>query len=180
MRGAGGGGEGWRLTSSPRFLVSDACQTLIMCIVAISPNIASDSFKAARSYELHDTVSEPRRWTRNPLGSARRGSNPLGVVTPWTVKKTRKRCNALCASRPTVRTSSVRPPLPPTHPSAASSFIPMRRLLRHRFQCSAMSVFWCPPISPPFSPHSSCFRPHHVPSPHIATLIIPSHFLALK
>ena len=27
-----------------------------------------------------DTVSERlRRWTRNPLGSARRGSNPLGV-----------------------------------------------------------------------------------------------------
>ena len=30
-----------------------------------------------------DTVSEQlRRWTRNPLGSARRGSNPLGVVLP--------------------------------------------------------------------------------------------------
>ena len=29
----------------------------------------------------HDTVSERlRRWTRNPLGSARRGSNLLGVV----------------------------------------------------------------------------------------------------
>ena len=28
----------------------------------------------------YDTVSEwLRRWTRNPLGSARRGSNPLGV-----------------------------------------------------------------------------------------------------
>ena len=28
-----------------------------------------------------DTVSEwLRRWTRNPLGSARRGSNPLGVA----------------------------------------------------------------------------------------------------
>ena len=28
-----------------------------------------------------DTVSEwLRRWTRNPLGSARRGSNPFGVV----------------------------------------------------------------------------------------------------
>ena len=28
-----------------------------------------------------DTVSERlRRWTRNPLGSARRGSNPLGVA----------------------------------------------------------------------------------------------------
>ena len=30
---------------------------------------------------FHDTVSEwLRRWTKNPLGSARRGSNPLGVV----------------------------------------------------------------------------------------------------
>ena len=30
---------------------------------------------------LQDTVSERlRRWTRNPLGSARRGSNPLGVA----------------------------------------------------------------------------------------------------
>ena len=29
----------------------------------------------------NDTVSERlRRWTRNPLGSARRGSNPLGVA----------------------------------------------------------------------------------------------------
>ena len=32
-------------------------------------------------FNKHDTVSERlRRWTRNPLGSARRGSNPLGVV----------------------------------------------------------------------------------------------------
>ena len=31
-------------------------------------------------YRARDTVSEwLRRWTRNPLGSARRGSNPLGV-----------------------------------------------------------------------------------------------------
>ena len=31
--------------------------------------------------QRQDTVSERlRRWTRNPLGSARRGSNPLGVV----------------------------------------------------------------------------------------------------
>ena len=31
-------------------------------------------------YPTEDTVSEwLRRWTRNPLGSARRGSNPLGV-----------------------------------------------------------------------------------------------------
>ena len=34
-----------------------------------------------------DTVSERlRRWTRNPLGSARRGSNPLGVVS-WHKQK---------------------------------------------------------------------------------------------
>ena len=33
-----------------------------------------------------DTVSEwLRRWTRNPLGSARRGSNPLGVVFSFFV-----------------------------------------------------------------------------------------------
>ena len=31
--------------------------------------------------QSHDTVSERlRRWTRNPLGSARRGSNPLAVA----------------------------------------------------------------------------------------------------
>ena len=34
-----------------------------------------------RVSEGRDSVSEwLRRWTRNPLGSARRGSNPLGVV----------------------------------------------------------------------------------------------------
>ena len=32
---------------------------------------------------LQDSVSERlRRWTRNPLGSARRGSNPLAVASP--------------------------------------------------------------------------------------------------
>jgi hypothetical protein len=36
---------------------------------------------------LQDTVSEwLRRWTRNPLGSARRGSNPLGVVSVYGLK----------------------------------------------------------------------------------------------
>ena len=36
---------------------------------------------ALRAGGQHDTVSERlRRWTRNPLGSARRGSNPLGVA----------------------------------------------------------------------------------------------------
>ena len=39
----------------------------------------------------HDTVSEwLRRWTRNPLGSARRGSNPLGVVVPKPERNERK------------------------------------------------------------------------------------------
>jgi hypothetical protein len=34
--------------------------------------------------DFRDTVSEwLRRWTRNPLGFARRGSNPLGVVFEW-------------------------------------------------------------------------------------------------
>ena len=34
-----------------------------------------------RNLYAYDSVSERlRRWTRNPLGSARRGSNPLGVV----------------------------------------------------------------------------------------------------
>ena len=33
-----------------------------------------------RHLQAEDTVSERlRRWTQNPLGSARRGSNPLGV-----------------------------------------------------------------------------------------------------
>ena len=40
--------------------------------------IAEYSFRGGHAG--HDTVSEwLRRWTRNPLGSARRGSNPLGV-----------------------------------------------------------------------------------------------------
>ena len=37
--------------------------------------------QAAFPFSFQDTVSEwLRRWTRNPLGSARRGSNPLGVA----------------------------------------------------------------------------------------------------
>ncbi len=36
--------------------------------------------------QRNDTVPERfRRWTRNPLGSARRGSNPLGVVLRFEV-----------------------------------------------------------------------------------------------
>ena len=41
----------------------------------------------------HDTVSERlRRWTRNPLGSARRGSNPLGVVCNLCAHLSRRGC----------------------------------------------------------------------------------------
>ena len=37
---------------------------------------------------INDTVSEwLRRWTRNPLGSARVGSNPTGVVFVFTFEK---------------------------------------------------------------------------------------------
>ena len=51
----------------------------------------------------HDSVSERlRRWTRNPLGSARRGSNPLAVdftSTPFGVRMQwchlRAECNAV-------------------------------------------------------------------------------------
>ena len=44
-------------------------------------NRASDWYSGGSLKSCTDTVSErPRRWTRNPLGSARRGSNPLGVV----------------------------------------------------------------------------------------------------
>ena len=36
---------------------------------------------ASKHFENHDSVSEwLRRWTRNPLGSARAGSNPAAVV----------------------------------------------------------------------------------------------------
>ena len=38
-------------------------------------------FQALQFGEAGDTVSEwLRSWTRNPMGFARRGSNPLGVV----------------------------------------------------------------------------------------------------
>ena len=40
----------------------------------------SHSLTSDPLHPAHDSVSErPRRWTRNPLGSARRGSNPLAV-----------------------------------------------------------------------------------------------------
>ena len=45
------------------------------------PHPSKEELVRCHSQIANDTVSERlRRWTRNPLGSARRGSNPLGVV----------------------------------------------------------------------------------------------------
>ena len=45
------------------------------------PTCLSTSSLPGSPCDCRDTVSEWfRRWTRNPLGSARRGSNPLGVA----------------------------------------------------------------------------------------------------
>ena len=45
------------------------------------PTCLSTSSLPGSPCDCRDTVSEwLRRWTRNPLGSARRGSNPLGVA----------------------------------------------------------------------------------------------------
>ena len=47
----------------------------------LRPSSLPPDAERGRAHRKHDTVSERlRRWTRNPLGSARRGSNPLGVV----------------------------------------------------------------------------------------------------
>ena len=60
-------------------------------IVTTCPGLGLDSHQAAAPTNVslfceqhtcchYDSVSEwLRRWTRNPLGSARRGSNPLAV-----------------------------------------------------------------------------------------------------
>ncbi len=47
--------------------------SVVRYVCALAPRWAADT--------CNDIVSERlRRWTRNPLGSARRGSNPLGVA----------------------------------------------------------------------------------------------------
>ena len=52
-------------------------QTCAYCWTICGNAITADACFRTRP---NDTVSEwLRRWTRNPLGSARRGSNPLGV-----------------------------------------------------------------------------------------------------
>ena len=43
-------------------------------------------------YDFHDSVSERlRRWTRDPLGSARRGSNPLAVDEHLGTRRSRRK-----------------------------------------------------------------------------------------
>ena len=72
-----------------------------------------DAFRSAESLracncsyqQASDTVSERlRRWTRNPLGSARRGSNPLGVAFALVSKLS----NLLCASSEELRSKNPR------------------------------------------------------------------------
>ena len=79
-----------------------------MCFPAFGFDLAGAQWRK-RTTVAKDTVSEwLRRWTRNPLGSARRGSNPLGVVlrlaglfvatlcmSPGTVAATAKRAALL-------------------------------------------------------------------------------------
>ena len=50
---------------------------------ARDPALPRAQFIANQALLQQDTLSEwLRRWTRNPLGSARKGSNPLGVALP--------------------------------------------------------------------------------------------------
>jgi hypothetical protein len=70
---------------------------------------------------VHDTVSEwLRRWTRNPLGSARRGSNPLGVdvaasvpqyvcvISYKHVSRQLRRCGPCCNNQRTQESATKR------------------------------------------------------------------------
>ena len=55
-----------------RFLGGCSARPQMICYLLV--------FNGFLAFNSADTVSEwSRRWTRNPLGSARRGSNPLGV-----------------------------------------------------------------------------------------------------
>ena len=50
----------------------------------VPPSDGNNELPASAFSPKHDSVSERlRRWTRNPLGSARRGSNPLAVVADF-------------------------------------------------------------------------------------------------
>ena len=50
-------------------------------VPAVPASLPARRLRSGRAKVGGDTVSErSRRWTRNPLGSARRDSNPLGVA----------------------------------------------------------------------------------------------------
>ena len=56
-----------------------SCPVIVHCYA--SGVVGPDGANGDHPRCSEDTVSEwLRRWTRNPLGSARRGSNPLGVA----------------------------------------------------------------------------------------------------
>ena len=62
-----------RCLNTPPTLLADEASARRVTILLLDA-------KRRLAHRKHDTVSERlRRWTRNPLGSARRGSNPLGV-----------------------------------------------------------------------------------------------------
>ena len=63
--------------------LSNACLmcSFSLCTTRVWPHLGFPFIMKYTSLD-HDNVSERlRRWTRNPLGSARRGSNPLAVVS---------------------------------------------------------------------------------------------------
>ena len=67
---SGAGGPGFDPRQSPTFLIMLRCTH--HCAMEQGDQVAMS---------FNDTVSEwLRRWTRNPLGSAREGSNPFGVA----------------------------------------------------------------------------------------------------
>lgn len=80
-----------RATKTPHKLPPVVCQmtTTPNCFLGVPVSLQSERFsRGARvvvvphlTLRVFDTVSEwLRSWTRNPMGSAREGSNPFGVV----------------------------------------------------------------------------------------------------
>ena len=62
-------------------LLCDVRSSLGACDLVRTKAALIDQGQLQVVYQATDTVSQRlRRWTRNPLGSARRGSNPLGVA----------------------------------------------------------------------------------------------------
>ena len=72
----------------------------IICHTA-SSNTVARVFMKGNIPAATDTLSEwLRRWTRNPLGSARKGLNPLGVVLPWLSLPSGKACGCVAPRAP--------------------------------------------------------------------------------